>query len=316
MGRTTAATMTLATLLVTASPASAGPLPRPVAYEVTATELNVRAGPGTQHAVLGRVRQGQVYAVHELSGQWARLQLGGTPGRSTWSSLTYLRATAHPIRWVLAEELNVRSGPDTRFRVLGTLQRGTPLAVVDAGNGWAQIHYEGVPAWVHAAWLGNAPPGGAPAAPAAPATPAPPTSSAGFVQLAAAGVGFESYTTASRRWGLPALVYGLERAGRRWALLRRDRIGVGDLSLERGGYFPPHAGHQRGTEVDVSPVRNDGRELATAVGAATYSHDWTRRLIDLLRSEVRTDVVLFNDRAIPGVVPWPGHSDHFHLRIR
>lgn len=311
--KTAAAAITLATVLTTTDAVSAGPLARPVAYEVTAAELHVRAGPGTQHAVLGRVRQGQVYAVHELSGQWARLQLGGTPGRATWSSLTSLRATAHPIRWVLPDELNVRSGPDPRFRVLGTLGRGTPLAVVDGGNGWAQIYYEGVQAWVHAAWLGTAPPGGAPAAPA---TPARPTSSAGFVQLAAAGAGFESYTTASRRWGRPALVHGLERAGRRWALLRRDRIGVGDLSLERGGPFPPHAGHQRGTEVDVSPVRSDGRELATAVGASTYSHAWTRRLIDLLRSEVPTDVVLFDDRAIPGVAPWPGHSDHLHLRIR
>lgn len=289
----------------------------PTPYEVTATLLNVRAGPGTQHAVLGQVAQGQVYPVLETRGDWARIQLGGAPGRSTWCSLGYLRRTTALIRWVIGDELTVRTGPATRFRALGRLPRGAPLAVVEvthdpAGEGWARVFYEGTTAWIHARWLGTAPPATAPAS----AAPTRPRSRAGFIQLAASGPGFESYTGASRRWGHPTLIYGIERAGRRWAPLRRDRIGVGDISLENGGSFPPHAGHRHGREVDVAPVRADGREAPVSVGDPQYSRAWTRRAIDLLRAEVPTDVVLFNDTAIPGVVWYPGHADHFHLRMR
>lgn len=305
----------LACILVLAAgavPAARGaPLAAPVPYEVTASVLQVRAGPGAQHAILGAVERDQVYPVVELAGSWARIQLGGAPGRQTWCSLDHLRRTADPIRWTLATELNVRAGPGVRFRLLGRLSRGTPLAIVDVTpDGWAKTSYEGTTAWVSAQWLGTARPG------AATPPPARPTSSVGFIQLAASGVGFESYAVSSGRWGRPSLVYAIERVGRRWAQLRRDRIGVGDLSLAGGGPFPPHAGHRQGREVDIAPVRSDARELPVSIFDAAYSRTWTARLVDLFRAEVALDVVLFNDARVPGVVRWPGHDDHLHLRIR
>ncbi|MGE0711207.1 MAG: penicillin-insensitive murein endopeptidase [Planctomycetota bacterium] len=277
----------------------------PSAFEVTASALNVREGPGTPHAVRGVLRRGQVYPVWERRGGWARLQLGG---REAWASLTYLRPSPAWIRWVLAPQLNVRSGSSTSYRALGLLARGTPVAVTGTSAGWARISYEGTAAWVYAGHLGTARPAGASAA--------RPRSRAGFIQLAAAGTGFESYAAPRGRWARPELVYAVERAARRWSQEHLARIGVGDMSLENGGSFAPHAGHQQGREVDLSPARADERELPVTWQQGAYSRTFTRRLIELLRAEVATEVVLFNDPWLAGVSPWPGHDNHLHLRIR
>ena len=63
------------------------------------------------------------------------------------------------------------------------------------------------------------------------------------------------------------MVYGFERVARRWA---RDyaswpRIGVGDISAEDGGYLSGHASHQKGVDMDASPVRNDGAEARVTI---------------------------------------------------
>ena len=72
-----------------------------------------------------------------------------------------------------------------------------------------------------------------------------------------------------RRWGTDDLVRTTLRVmrGFRRAHPGAPRVGVGDLSLPRGGYFGPevgggigHATHQNGLNVDVYYPRLDGRE--------------------------------------------------------
>jgi len=80
--------------------------------------------------------------------------------------------------------------------------------------------------------------------------------------------------------------------------------------------MPPHVSHRYGKDVDVAPMRNDGVEGATTRFSSRYSRARTRRIIELLRSEITPRVILFNDRAIPGVVRYPGHDNHFHFSLR
>ena len=188
--------LTLLFVSLGAGVASAQPRP-PAAHEVVASALHVRAGPGVGQRSLGLVRQGQAYPVLERRGDWARLQLGG---RQAWSAARYLRPSPRPVLAVGARELNVRSGPALRYRVLGRLSRGTPVVELGRERWWVQIAYEGTRAWVHgdhvAAWRGGAG--------ASRPTPQPrlPRSRAGFVQLPASGAGYSSYTQAHKRWGL------------------------------------------------------------------------------------------------------------------
>lgn len=298
------------------------------AVEVTASTLNVRSGPSTGDRVLGQARQGQVYAVVARSGVWARIQFGATTG---WSHGDYLRASSAQVMSVTASSLNVRTGADTRFRALGTLPRGAQVAVRGSQGAWRQINYQGQDAWVHGDYLaaaGSTNPAPAPApapaptpAPAPAPTPPPsasrPTSSAGFIQLAASGPGFYSYAVAGRRWGKPAMVYGIERIARRWETEQRGapRMGVGDISAMNGGRISGHASHQKGVDVDVRPVRTSGEGPVTRF-MSTYSRARTSTLIGMYRRELSTTHVFFNDNTIAGTQYWRNHDNHFHVRIR
>lgn len=54
-------------------------------YEVTASSLNVRGGPGTQFSVLRSLRRGDAVEVTEINGNWARIDNNG------WVHTAYLR---------------------------------------------------------------------------------------------------------------------------------------------------------------------------------------------------------------------------------
>jgi penicillin-insensitive murein DD-endopeptidase len=293
------------------------------AVEVRASLLNVREGPGTTYAVRGRLTEGQTYALVAERGVWAQLELGG---RRLWASQTYLRPTGALLVEVRASELNVRTGPAVRYRALGRVPQGTLLVERRRSGSWVQISFQGTAAWVHGDWIRTAnttarpsPPATAPRTqprPTTPAAPSRPRSRAGFIQLPAAGTGFESYARPAGRWGRPELIYGLERASRRWSRERTDRIGVGDISLAAGGYFAPHSSHRDGRDVDLALVRSDRRELPTTIYQSVYDRRGTARVLELIRSEVRVELTLFNDRQVPGVQAYPGHDNHMHVRIR
>jgi uncharacterized protein (TIGR02594 family) len=90
-----AATSPAATSPAATSPAAAAPTTGSTAaapLRVTATSLNLRAGPGTQHPVLAQLLNGQVVSGLERSGDggWTRVRTAsGTEG---WASAQYLAA--------------------------------------------------------------------------------------------------------------------------------------------------------------------------------------------------------------------------------
>jgi len=144
-----------------------------------------------------------------------------------------------------------------------------------------------------------------------------PRSAAGYVQFAASGTGYYCYTPASNRWARPDLVYGLERAARRFATANPGiRFGIGDASLQEGGAIPGHQGHVRGDEVDVRPVRTDGQETAVSVKDAAYSRARTLAVVTAIRAECRLAGIGLNDTGIPGVTPFPGVDTCMHLKTR
>lgn len=63
-------------------------------------------------------------------------------------------------------------------------------------------------------------------------------------------------------------------------------------------------------------MRRDGREGPVTRFQGAYSRGLTRELTRELKGQVRERVVLFNDVFVGGVVPFPGHDNHFHLSLR
>lgn len=287
----------------TSSGSSSAPLsiPAEVALEVVPTDLEVRSGPSASDPVVAQVHAGQAYVHLRQDQDWHLIELGTQQG---WVPQSAIAHGQQQTRRVTASTLNVRSGAGTSYRVVGQVTQDTWVAVLDTDGDWREIGYEGQRAWVHGAYLQGA----GVSAPRA-------TSSAGFIGLPASGPGFYSYTTAGNRWGVPNVIYGLERAGARWANTGRPRAGIGHISLENGGPFPPHQSHRFGKNVDVRPVRTSG-EAPVTISDSAYSRAGTQALIDIVRAEINAHSILFNDSGVSGVSYYAGHHNHFHTSTR
>lgn len=130
-------------------------------------------------------------------------------------------------------------------------------------------------------------------------------------------------------WGVLDLINMIEGAGRDWDSDYRvpPRIGVGDLSWgdqytqQFGGPWD-HSCHQNGLEVDIRYVRNDGLDTSLNIAESDsvyYNPAATSFLMNRLIDHADIEVILY-DSVHAGILGWPllhwpGHSDHFHVRI-
>jgi len=150
-------------------------------------------------------------------------------------------------------------------------------------------------------------------------TGTPSTSGGINTALPASGAGFYSYTSASKRYGLAKTIQAIQAVGAVWQRAHPGgpRLGIGDISLQGGGYMSPHSSHQKGIDVDIRPVTNNGRDEPTTIYSSNYSRALTQELVNRLRSNGVATVysILFNDRQVTGVSPWEGHDNHLHVRF-
>jgi uncharacterized protein YraI len=280
------------------------------AVQVNASTLNVRTGPGTGYSVIGTVSSGQSYVRIASSGSWRKIWFDHRAG---WVHSSYLTSSGAAERRVTASSLNVRSGPGTGYADVGDAPQNSWWAVVGSSGEWRRIYYRGAARWVHGAYLsssggGSTPGGGLP------------SSSVGFVQLPGSGSGYYAYSTPGRRWGRPAMVYGLISCGSTWNNAHNwARMGIGDISLQWGGPISGHASHQVGKDADVRPVSNGSYEGPLTRWSSSYSSYRTKDLItDHVKPAMSVQVIFYNDPNISSlsyVSYWANHDNHFHIRI-
>lgn len=131
--------------------------------------------------------------------------------------------------------------------------------------------------------------------------------------------GLTPYANAGSRFGLPETIRALLAIGAAWQRIRPGgpRIQIGDLSLEGGGPIRGHRSHQRGVDVDIRPIRNDGVEGPVVYQSPSYSRALTQQLVDLIRANgvLRVQYIFFNDPNVTGVRKWPNHDNHLHVRF-
>lgn len=96
-------------------------------------------------------------------------------------------------------------------------------------------------------------------------------------------------------------------------------LSIGQISKKGGGPLPPHKSHRLGVDVDVRPVRTDGKNLPVKVDEAEYDRATTTALIELWWEKAPVQAIFFND---PTVIAArlsqfvDGHHNHFHVRMR
>jgi uncharacterized protein YraI len=286
--------------------------------EVTASRLNVRTGPGTNFRRIGSVTRGTKLETKGKSGSWVKVDYRG---RDAWVHGRYLKDSpsasssrstpSGQVRYVTAARLNVRSGPSTRYRRIGALDRGSKVSVIDSSGSWRKVTLQSGTGWVHGKYLSSSAPS------SSSSSSSSSTSSVGFIQLPASGVGFYSYSSSSRRWGKAKFVYGIQRVSRRFITANpgAPRLGVGDISYRNGGRISGHKSHQKGVDGDFRPIRNDRREDRVLISQSAYSRSLTQKMLDLFVAEMQVKYIFFNDSKTKHTQYWPNHANHFHVRI-
>jgi penicillin-insensitive murein DD-endopeptidase len=114
----------------------------------------------------------------------------------------------------------------------------------------------------------------------------------------------------------PIMMTGILRVALEWQAIDKRRFGVGDISLADGVRTPDHKSHRGGLNVDIRPLRKDGREEAVTWRDLAYDQESTRQLIELFRTFAPVLAVVFNDPAIPFCKKAEKHDNHFHLNLR
>lgn len=147
-----------------------------------------------------------------------------------------------------------------------------------------------------------------------------PKDSRGYFALPQAyeGGGYYVYGSPDKgrgQYAHPQLISALLEVARQWSRIDKRKFGVGNISLAGGDIFPGHRSHRSGLEVDIRPVRKDGNRLPCSILDSQYDRDATATLIALFREHAKVQLVIFNDRSIPGVSHASNHSDHFHVQI-
>ncbi|MBX3468123.1 MAG: alpha/beta fold hydrolase [Planctomycetes bacterium] len=155
------------------------PTALPAGGTVASPTLNVRRGPGTAHAVVATLNQGDAFAIHDERDGWYRVTWPGAPAGELWLSSFYVTPGAAPtastppssttppppsttpppsapVGTVTATTLNVRRGPGTSHAVVTTLSRGAEVGLLEERAGWHRVTWPGAPAgelWVSSAYV-------------------------------------------------------------------------------------------------------------------------------------------------------------------
>jgi peptidoglycan hydrolase-like protein with peptidoglycan-binding domain len=135
--------------------------------------------------------------------------------------------------------------------------------------------------------------------------------------LPRSGPGYYSHEPSSQQYGTADTIRALQAIGAAWLRNhpRGPRIGFGDISFRDGPLMLPHKGHRRGLDVDVRPMRSDGKETQVAHKDPQYSRALTQELVNVIRANgvLPVKYIFFNGPGVTGVSPLKGHDDHLHI---
>jgi N-acetylmuramoyl-L-alanine amidase len=111
--------------------------------------VNVRSGPSLSYQLVKQVKKGEKYTIVKEKGDWIQIQLSPTKtgwvanwvvtkssnGTSTAKSSNSKNITAQ----ANTDQLRVRSGPGTSFRIIGSLNKGQAVSILEENENWFKI---------------------------------------------------------------------------------------------------------------------------------------------------------------------------------
>ena len=123
------------------------PVTHAAAYQyavVKADSVNVRANPGLNAKVIGKLNRNEQVKWTAKENGWVKIVYGSTMG---WVSGDYLSITAIS-GTATGSSINIRSKASLDGKVTGKLNKGTKVTIQSETDGWYYIQYAGITGWV------------------------------------------------------------------------------------------------------------------------------------------------------------------------
>jgi SH3-like domain-containing protein len=117
---------------------------------VAGEKVNLRKGPSTQYPVIWELGKGFPLRVIGSQGNW--IKVSDFESDVGWIYKNLVSRKPHLIVKTNRNSnarINIRSGPGTRYEVVGKAQYGVVFETLKRGNGWVQVRHEsGLTGWV------------------------------------------------------------------------------------------------------------------------------------------------------------------------
>lgn len=113
-------------------------------------KVQLRSGPGTKYSSKWEYGDGFPLKVLTRKGSWVKVQ--DFENDTGWVYKQFLASTPHMIVKVnkgKKRKINIRSGPGTKYRVVGKAYYGVVFKTLKQEKGWAQVkHQSGLTGWI------------------------------------------------------------------------------------------------------------------------------------------------------------------------
>lgn len=123
-------------------------------YKVTVSLLNMRASRTTSSAILTQMKRGTYLNIIQVVDGWLNTTYNGKTG---WVKISagLTKVTTVSTTYYTTDELNLRAGRGTNYRILTVIPKNKPLIVytnTKSGN-WVQVKYNGITGYVHTKYI-------------------------------------------------------------------------------------------------------------------------------------------------------------------
>ncbi|WP_285765503.1 SH3 domain-containing protein [Peribacillus sp. SI8-4] len=126
---------------------------------VTSKVVNVREGAGLSFPIVKKIAQGESYPIIKEDGDWFEIQIGSneTGWVANWlverKSGTSVAKKGSGQGTITGSSVRVRTGPGTTFQTVGSLTRGTAVAIIEKNQNWIKIKSADLEGWVSSDYL-------------------------------------------------------------------------------------------------------------------------------------------------------------------
>lgn len=122
-----------------------GPVQAVTMVSATANNIKMRSGPGEKYPVLWVLKSGYPLSIVDDQGDWVKVQ--DYEGDTGWLAATLVGRSPHMI--VKADRVELRSGPSSRYRLVGKANHGVVFQTLKVKDKWVKVKHEsGLTGWI------------------------------------------------------------------------------------------------------------------------------------------------------------------------